>query len=147
MVCPCSGWPARTSFRQYDIAQFALGRGEARISITRNDGSTIKSAHISPRKLNLSGEISEQRLIFTIHSPDFLIVKVDSLPELVLAIDPLPANIPHPSGKGIFNISDADYRAISGNNYSTDAFQRALDDASKWGTRQAGKHKGTVYVP
>ena len=36
-----------TSFRQYDIAQFALGPGKASISISRNNGSTIKSAHIS----------------------------------------------------------------------------------------------------
>ena len=136
-----------TSFRQYDIAQFALSPGEASISISRNDGSTIKSSHISPRKLNLDGVIHDQQLTFTIRSPEFLIVKVDSLPELVLAIDPLPASVPRSSGKGIFNAGDTHYGAIAGDGYSTEAFQRALDDASTWGTKQAGKHKGTVYVP
>jgi len=136
-----------TSFRKYDIAQFALGTGEARISISRNDGGKIDSARVSPRKLNLRGEVAGPRFIFTTRSPEFLIVKVDSLPELVLAIDPLPTSIPRLSGKGVFNVRDESYGAISGNGYSTDAFQRALDDASKWGTRHAGKHKGTVYVP
>jgi hypothetical protein len=136
-----------TSFRKYDIAQFSLGLGEARISISRNDGIAIKSALISPRKLNLRGEMNGQRLVFIIHSPNFLIVKVDSLPELVLAIDPPPTNIPIVSGKEVFNISDATYGAIAGNNYSTKAFQRALDDASKWGTKRRGTRKGTVYVP
>jgi hypothetical protein len=136
-----------TSFRKYDIAQFALGAGEAHISICRNDGSTINTANISPRKLNLHGQTSGQRLVFTIHSAEFLIVKVDSLPELVLAIDPLPANVPRLRGEGIFNVSDTGYGAIAGSEYSTDAFQRALDDASKWSTAHAGQHKGTVYVP
>jgi hypothetical protein len=136
-----------TSFRKYDIAQFALSQGETRISITRNDGITINAALISPRKLNLHGEVSGHQLAFTLRSPEFLIVKVDSLPELVLAIDPLPTNVPRASGKGVFNISDTGYGAIAGNDYSTNGFQRALDDASRWGTKQAGKKKGTVYVP
>ncbi|MDJ1113825.1 glycosyl hydrolase family 28 protein [Microbacterium sp. LX3-4] len=129
----------------YDIAQFAMGSGEAAISIRKINNTNIGSYSISPRKLGLTGSVSGSTLNFTVTKDEYLIVKIDSRPDLVIAIDPLETNKPASSGTGIFNVTASPYSASPGPQYSTTAFQNALNDAAAWGSANGGQ--GTVYVP
>jgi hypothetical protein len=136
-----------TSLRKYDIAQFALGVGETTISIIRKDQSTVDVARISPRRLEIRAELKGPKVEFHIRSPQYLIAKIDTLPELVLAIDPIQKEKPNKTGRGIFNVAARPFGAIEGHGYSTTSFQRALDAASDWGTSVGGGRQGIVYVP
>jgi hypothetical protein len=138
---------AITSLRKYDIAQFALGAGETTISIIRGDHSTIEVARISPRRLGIRAEIEGPKVVFHIRSPQYLIARIDALPELVLAIDPLQKGKPNETGRGVFNVAAQPFGAIEGPDYSTTNFQRALDAASDWGTRAGSGRQGLVFVP
>lgn len=129
----------------YDIAQFAMGAGEATIAITKRNQTNIGSYSISPLKLGLTGSYSGPTLTFTVTHDEYLIVKIDGRPELVIAIDPLETGRPSPTGTGIFNVTAAPYGAQPGATYSTTAFQTALNDAAAWGSANGGQ--GTVYVP
>ncbi|MDR6906388.1 polygalacturonase [Agromyces sp. 3263] len=129
----------------YDIAQFAMGAGEATISITKRNNTAIGAFSISPLKLGLTGTKSGPTLTFTVTHDEYLIVKIDGRPELVIAIDPLETDRPPSSGTGIFNVTAAPYGAQPGVGYSTTAFQTALNDAAAWGSANAGQ--GTVFVP
>ena len=129
----------------YDIAQFAMGAGEAAISIRKANNTNIGSYSISPRKLGLTGTVSGPTLNFTVTKDEYLIVKIDSRPDLVIAIDSAETNKPATSGNGIFNVAAVPYGASPGTQYSTTAFQNALNDAAAWGSANGGQ--GTVYVP
>lgn len=86
-------------------------------------------------------------LTFAVNRDRYLIVKVNDRPELVIAIDPLETDRPVASGEGIFNIMKSPYKNLLGAHYATTAFQRALDDASTWGTNRGSGAQGVVYVP
>jgi hypothetical protein len=129
----------------YDIAQFAMGAGEATISITKRNLTNIGAYSISPLKLGLTGSYSGPTLTFTVTRDEYLIVKIDGRPELVIAIDPLETGRPAATGAGIFNVTASPYGAQPGSTYSTTAFQTALNDAAAWGSANGGQ--GTVYVP
>lgn len=132
----------------YDIAQLAMGTGEATIAITKINNTGIGSYDISPIKLGLSGTVSGPTLTFTIPNDEYLIVRIDGRPKLVIAIDPWETNVPASSGSGIFNISSAPYNVLPGATGSAarSAIQTALNDAAAWGSANGGVH-GTVYVP
>ncbi|MGI5290525.1 glycosyl hydrolase family 28 protein [Nonomuraea polychroma] len=129
----------------YDIAQFAMGADTATIAVTKINNTAIGSYSISPAKLNLSASVSGPTLTFTVPNDEYLIVKVDGRPRLVITIDPAETNRPPSNGTGIFNVRSAPYSAQPGTAYSTVPFQNALNDAAAWGT--ANGRQGTVYVP
>ncbi|MBO3662240.1 glycosyl hydrolase family 28 protein [Microbacterium stercoris] len=130
----------------YDIAQFAMGSGDAVIRITKLNNTNIGSYSISPLKLGLVGTVSGSSLTFTVDRDEYLIVKIDGRPELVIAIDPLETDRPPRSGAGVFDVTAAPYNAAAGSTaYSTDALQTALNDAAAWGSAHGGQ--GVVYVP
>ena len=134
-----------THYPGYDIAQFAIGSGSAELALTKVNNTAIGSYAISPVKLNLTGTISGPTLKFTVPNDEYLIVRLDGRPKLVIAIDPAETNRPASSGTGMFNVESAPYNARPGSDYSTTAFQAALDDAAAWGS--ANGRQGTVYVP
>jgi hypothetical protein len=134
-----------THYSGYDIAQFAMSAGSAEIAVTKVNKTTIGAYSISPKKLNLVGTVSGPTLTFTVPNDEYLIVKLDGRPNLVIAIDPAETNRPASTGDGVFDVTAAPYSAQPGAEYATTAFQTALDDASAWGT--ANGAKGTVYVP
>lgn len=74
-----------TRYTGYDIAQFALGTGAATITVTKTNKTAIGSYSISPRKLNLAGSVTGPSLTFTAPSDEYLIVKLDGRPNLVIA--------------------------------------------------------------
>ncbi|WP_350348873.1 glycosyl hydrolase family 28 protein [Agromyces sp. G08B096] len=129
----------------YDIAQFAMGAGEATISIRKLNNTNIGSYSISPLKLGLTAAVQGPSLTFTVTRDEYLIVKIDGRSELVIAIDPLETDRPASSGPGVFNVTAQPYGASPGPQYSTAAFQTALNDAAAWGSANGGQ--GTVFVP
>ncbi|MFD8818429.1 glycosyl hydrolase family 28 protein [Streptomyces sp. NPDC059627] len=135
-----------TKYPGYDIAQFALGTGTATMAVTRTNNTDIGSYGISPQKLNISGSVSGPTLTFTVQHDDYLIVKLDGRPNLVIAADPQESDRPSSSGTGVFNVRSAPYNVQPDTGaYSTTAFQTALNDAAAWGSANSGQ--GIVYVP
>ena len=135
-----------TKYTGYDIAQFAVGTGTATMTVTKTNNTAIGSYSISPQKLNIAGSVSGSALTFTVPKDEYLIVKVDGRPNLVIAADPAETNRPASAGAGIFNVQSPPYSAKPNTgDYTTTAFQTALDDAADWGT--ANRKQGTVFVP
>lgn len=79
------------------------------------------------------------------NDPQYLIVKLEGIEELVIVADPLETDIPPDSGTGIFNVISTPYSADStGKTVTTTAFTSALHDA---GLRGQGGQASIVYVP
>ncbi|MFK4106841.1 glycosyl hydrolase family 28 protein [Streptomyces sp. NPDC019531] len=135
----------RNGYQSYDTAQFAMGDGDATLTVTKVNNTNIGAYSISPQKLGITGSVSGPTLTFTVHDNAYLTVKLDGRPNLVIAIDPGETNRPASSGTGIFNVRNAPYSVDPNAGYATTAFQKALDDAAAWGS--ANGRQGTVYVP
>ncbi len=128
---------------QYDYAVFSLSDGVCKLDVTRSDGKAIKSHSVSPLQLKLGGAETKNTFSFTVAGPEYLIVSIDNLRKLVIAIDPAETDKPAASGAGIYNVTAEPYNAdASGKEQSTDAIQRAIDDAASDPSK-----KGIVYVP
>ncbi|MFJ4691123.1 glycosyl hydrolase family 28 protein [Streptomyces sp. NPDC088766] len=134
-----------TRYPGYDIAQFAIGAGQADLALTKTNNTDIGAYAISPVKLGITGSVSGPTLRFSVRKDAYLIVRLDGRPKLVIAIDPAETDRPASSGAGVFNVRSAPYGAQPGTAYSTTAFQTALNDAAAWGS--AHGTQGTVYVP
>jgi Glycosyl hydrolases family 28 len=135
-----------TKYTGYDIAQFAIGTGAVTMTVTKTNNTAIGSYSISPQKLNIAGTVSGSSLTFAVPRDEYLIVKVDGRPNLVIAADPAETKRPASAGAGIFNVQSPPYSAKPNtDDYTTTPFQTALDDAAAWGS--ANHTQGTVYVP
>ena len=135
-----------TKYPGYDIAQFALGTGDATMAVTKINNTNIGAYSISPQQLGITGSVSGSTLTFTVQSDHYLIVKLDGRPNLVIAADPEESHRPPSGGTGIFNVQSAPYNAQPNTgDYTTTPFQNALNDAAAWGAANGGQ--GTVYVP
>ncbi|WP_019069388.1 glycosyl hydrolase family 28 protein [Streptomyces hokutonensis] len=135
-----------TKYTGYDIAQLALGTGTATIAVTKLNNTAIGAYSISPQKLGITGTVSGPTLTFTVQNDEYLIVKLDGRPNLVIAADPAETNRPATGGTGIFNVQSAPYSAQPNTGaYTTTAFQTALNDAAAYGSANATQ--GIVYVP
>jgi polygalacturonase len=128
---------------QYDYAAFATALGPCEVKVSRLDGRPMESYSISPLNQEVVGHVSQNELSFAVSKPAYLIVAVDKLRKLVLAIDPPETEVPASSGRGIYNVTAAEYGADpTGQGSSTGAIQNAIDDAANDPT-----HRGVVYVP
>jgi polygalacturonase len=128
---------------KYDYAHFSMTTGTALITITVPGVTAVSSCSISPLRAGISGSISGNRVSFTLHKDQYLIVKLDGLRELVIAADAVETDKPLPAGAGIFNVRAAAYGAKgSGNKLATKAIQKAIDAAAGY---KGGN--GIVYVP
>lgn len=125
---------------QYDYTQFTLDIEEVEAKLTL-PGALIESFTVSPQKLGVVGRLEANILHFKILKGQYLIVKLNSKRALVIAADSADKHKPASRGHGIFNVLDEPYAADSGGAaLSTQAIQRAINDASKY-------NKGIVYVP
>ncbi len=125
-----------TTFTNYNYCNFSFS-GTTTITITASE--SISTYSISPLHLGITGTKNGNTLTFTLSSSQYLIVKINSLKDLIIAADALESSIPPSSGAGIYNVKD--YGADStGTNMATTAVQSAIDEANARGG-------GTVYVP
>ena len=132
------------SYDDYDYAEFTMKKGP--VTVTVHVPHAITSYEISPRSKGIEATVSGKSLTFTLEKDEYLILKINNYKELVLTIDPPETDVPASSGEGIFNVITEKYRADNtGSAISTGSLQKAIDDASAWGTLH--KKQGVVYVP
>jgi len=128
---------------KYDYAQLSMSKGKAEFTLSVKNGDQVAAFNISPKKYSIAGVREGNKLKFTIHKDEYLIVKVNQLRELVIAADAEELNKPSPSGQGVFNVASGPYTVVdSHTELATEAIQKAIDDASAY---KGGK--GIVYVP
>lgn len=133
-----------TDYKDYHYAHISFS-GTGTFKVTSKT-QAISTFDISPHSFGIAATKSGSDLTFTltqgaIAQPYYLIVKINSLENLVILADPLESNVPASSGAGIYNIKNSPYNADStGATLSTGAIQQAVNDASAAGG-------GTVYVP
>ncbi|KAF9459980.1 pectin lyase fold/virulence factor [Collybia nuda] len=132
-----------TAFDGYAYAHFAFGDGPATLRVTSTQKSTITSFVTSPQKYSYdqTGVVSGNVLSFTMNTPQYLIVRLSEVGEVIIAADPLEANIPPTSGTGIFNVVSQFGADASGGTVTTSAFTSAVNAA---GARGQGS---IIYVP
>lgn len=128
---------------KYDYAQLSMSKGKAEFTINLKNNDQVSVYNISPKKLAVSGIKTGNKLKFTLHKDEYLIIKINKFRELVIVADAEEKNKPFSSGKGIFNITSQPYAAVSSaTELATEAIQKAIDDAAAY-----KDGKGIVYVP
>ncbi|KAF8894797.1 pectin lyase fold/virulence factor [Infundibulicybe gibba] len=132
-----------TAFDGYAYTHFAFGDGSAALNITSKGQSSISAFITSPNKYGYddAGILSGNTLAFTMKTPQYIIVRLADVGELVIAADPLETDIPSSSGSGIFNVASQYGADSSGGTVTTKAFTAAIKDA---GVRGQGS---IIYVP
>ncbi len=129
----------------YDYAQLSLSSGPATFEVTAPTQGSITSYGISPKKLNIIGSPTGNKLTFTLAANQYLILRINSLKRLVICADAAETDVPTPSGAGIFNVTNAPYNADNtGTTITTTAIQNAINDAGTYGSING---QGIVYVP
>lgn len=119
------------SYAGYDYVQLSMDAGQShefRIE-TLSQGSTIASYNISPKKLGISAKVEGNQLVFSLKDPQYLIVKIDSLKEFVIMVDPMETDVPASSGTKIHNVMN--YGADATGDSVTTGIQKAMDAAAK----------------
>lgn len=131
------------AFDGYAYAHFSFANGPVDIKITSIQKTTITSFVTSPQKYgyNKTAVVSGNTLSFKMPSPQYLIVRLSEVGEVIIAADPLETNIPPPSGTGIFNVVSQYDADMSGNTVTTASFSKAVAAA---GARGQGS---IIYVP
>ncbi|MDB6019539.1 MAG: coagulation factor 5/8 type domain protein [Pedosphaera sp.] len=129
----------------YDYAQLSMAGGTATFEVTALTQSSIVSYGISPKKLNLTGSASGNKLTFTISANQYLILQLNGLKCLVIGADATELDVPPSSGPGIFNVTNTPYNADNtGTTKASAAIQNAINDASAYGSVNG---QGIVFVP
>ncbi len=128
--------PVYRCHAEYDVCAFSF-RGEVTLEI--DAGQTVKSVSVSPLAKEIPAEKSGRTVTITLTEPQYLIVKINALRELVIAADPAETDAPPSEGAGIWNVAalGADPQ---GSSSATAVIQSAVDEASAAGG-------GVVYVP
>jgi len=120
------------AYAQYDYAHFSADNGE-KIEVHVHGKVPINKYSIVYSRFDTYSkpDLKKNKLVWKLTDHKYYILKVKGLRELVIAVDPLEKNVPHSSGKNIFNIADPFYGADKhGHVDSTKALSKALLDAS-----------------
>ncbi|MDR1682747.1 MAG: hypothetical protein LBS25_05100, partial [Candidatus Symbiothrix sp.] len=135
--------PVSKTWNVYEYAHYSF---EGRTTITVTAKQDIQTFNISPLAYNIQGTKNGKTLTFELDRSRYLIIKINSLPELVIAADEWETDVPASSGEGIYNVVN-DYGAdpLGENSVYTATqnaafFQQAINDANAAGG-------GIVYVP
>ena len=140
--------PVTTLDGDYEYAAFDYdpSKGEVKIEAELISGNVTKGS-VSPDKLGVKAEKSGKKLIATIKENYTYTFYVNDY-KLNIAANPMETNVPAKTGTGIFNITEAPYSVTKDmtDAQMTAAFQKALDDASAYGSIKGNKN-GVVYIP
>lgn len=128
-----------TSYAGYDYVQLSMTEGiSTEFRITAMTETAITSYNVSPKKLSIKAATHGNELVFNVVKAYYLIVKINSVKELVILADPTEINIPSPAGTGVYNVLN--YGADNTGAGITIGIQAAMD--------AAGRVPGSiVYVP
>jgi polygalacturonase len=146
--------PVVKAFSDYDYANFSVSEGTVKYEVTILNTDKVHEYGISPKKLGITADsVVGKTLTFTTPKDEYLIVMMNGrATRLVIAADPVEADVPNTTGEGIYNVSEAPY-SIAGNEGKTGvaqrtaAIQQAINDASAYGTAAGGGAQGIVYIP
>ncbi len=123
----------------YDYAQFSFS-GDITVAI-KDKNENVNSYEIAPLSYQTKAIVANHQLSFKLSNPRYLQVDINNNRPLYILADSLEKDVPHTSGKNIYNITSSKYNADNtGENDVTHVFQKAIDDAAKAGG-------GTVFVP
>lgn len=146
--------PVIQAYNDYDYAHFSVAEGPVTYEVTIHNTDKVHEYTISPKKLGIQAVgVVGRTLTFTTDMPEYLIVTINSRKtKLVIAADPAETDVPPSSGEGIFNVTAAPYHVVADGDQTgvqerTAAIQRAIDDASAYGTARGNGAQGIVYVP
>lgn len=146
--------PVIKAFNDYDYANFSMSAGTVTYELTILNTDKVHEYSISPKKLGIKADsVVGRTLTFTTEKDEYLIITMNNrTTRLVIAADPAETDIPASSGKGIYNITQPPYQVTTtgvqtGVTERTEAIQKAIDDASSYGTAQGNNAQGVVYVP
>jgi polygalacturonase len=116
------------------------------IEVVVDAKQAITSYSVHPLSFGLTGHVSGTTLTLSVADsmffpePTYLIVRINSLEDLCLLVDPLETNVPASSGTGIFNVQTQYSADATGATLATAPIQTAIHAASAAGG-------GVVYVP
>jgi len=128
-----------TNYVGYDYVQISMSEGQPTgFRISAPTQSEITSHNISPSKLAIKATTSGNELIFSVTDAHYLIIKINTLEEFIICVDPPETNVPSSSGAGIYNVLQ--HGADNTGAAITAGIQKALN--------AAGASPGsTVFVP
>jgi polygalacturonase len=133
----------------YDYTTFTASTGDVEVVIKAQ--SVITSISVSPLKLGIvPTKVDNYTYKFTTSAQAYLIVTINGK-QLVITRDGPEAYVPTIGAAGVYNIAtylgsiDATNQANAVQTAA--AIQRAVNDASAYGTAVGGGTKGIVYVP
>ena len=131
----------------YNYAAFDYDASKGEIEVEIRCKADPKDVKISPQHLAPAYKIEGKSIKFKISTNQYYAVKINSK-FLIIAADEMEYKKPAAEGQGIFNITKAPYLVSAGMSdaQTTAAIQKALDDASAYGSIKGNKN-GVVYVP
>lgn len=146
--------PVVKAYNDYDYANFSVSEGPITYELTILSTARVNEYAISPKKLGITADkIVGTTLTFTTQKDEYLIVMMNNrTTKIVIAADPAEKDAPASTGDGIFNVTQAPYLVTTTGDKTgvaerTAAIQKAIDDASHYGTTQGNSVQGIVYVP
>lgn len=146
--------PVIKAYNDYDYAHFSMSGGPVTYEVTILNTDKVHEYAISPKKLGIKADsVVGRTLTITTQKDEYLIISMNNrTTRLVIAADPAETDIPASSGEGIYNITEAPYQVTTtgvqtGVTERTAAIQKAIDDASSYGTGRGNNAQGVVYVP
>jgi uncharacterized protein YjdB/polygalacturonase len=146
--------PVIKAYNDYDYAHFSMSGGPVTYEVTILNTDKVHEYAISPMKLGIKADsVVGRTLTITTQKDEYLIITMNNrTTRLVIAADPAETDIPASSGEGIYNITDVPYQVTTtgvqtGVTERTAAIQKAIDDASSYGTGRGNNAQGVVYVP
>jgi polygalacturonase len=123
----------------YDYAHLAMDAGSpVEFRLKAKTQKSITSYILSPRGQNFGAKISGNELVFSASKPQYFIILINKVKEMVILVDPIEKDVPKDKGDGIFNVLD--YKADNSGKAITKGIQDAADAAAK-------KPGSIVYVP
>ncbi len=139
--------PVTTLDGDFEYAAFDYDPTKGALEIVVEAKTNVTKGSVSPDKLKVEAVLSGKTLKATIKECYTYTFYVNGK-QLNIAANPMQTNVPEKSGEGIFNITEAPYSVNSSmtDKEVTEAIQKALDDASAYGSTEGNKN-GVVYIP
>lgn len=133
---------------QYEFASFDYDPEKGPITVVVECDSAVRNLTVSPQHMDVQYTNSGKTITLTITENYNYDLTINGK-HLCISADPMQTDVPSKSGEGVFNITAAPYSVDPSkmtDKEVTEAIQKALDDASAYGSIKGHKN-GVVYVP
>ncbi len=140
--------PVTSIADQYEYAAFDYDPEKGSIEVKIECTASIRDLTVSPQHKNPVYKKDGKVITMTVSENQQYALCIGGK-YLIISADPMQTDVPAESGEGIFNITVAPYSVDPSkmtDKKVTEAIQKALDDASAYGS-VAGNKNGVVYIP